>query len=55
MQVREGTETSYALVSAGGRVVSTFDAKGGTRARDEAGRRRLRLFKLTLSMEEMPL
>lgn len=56
MQIHSGKrETSFALVSQRGRVVTTFDDKGEERARNEARSRGLLLFKLTLTAKEMPL
>lgn len=55
MNVREGEETSFVLVSTGGRVVHTYDQAGEQRAREQARERRLRLFCITTVTTELEL
>jgi hypothetical protein len=55
VRIKEGTEASFALVSPAGLVLATFGADCEQRARDEAVRRNLALFRLTTTAEKLPL
>lgn len=53
MDVKEGKETSFVLVSGSGRAVMGFDEANEQRAREQATERRLRLFRVTKVCEEV--
>lgn len=53
MDIREGREVSFVLVSGRGRAVLSFDEANEQRAREQASERRLRLFRVTKLSEEV--